>query len=47
MLMDLFFASKSDELASMFAQSLMASEAYEVLTQLDPSRMSTYNKMVD
>jgi hypothetical protein len=43
---DLFFNAKSQELAAIFEGSPYASRAYELLTQIDPSHMAEYDRLV-
>lgn len=43
---DLFFSAKSSELASVFQGSQLSSQAYDLLTQLDPAHMSDYGVLV-
>ena len=44
--LDLFFSAKYTELASIFEQSPRGAEAYDLLTQLDPSHTSDYQRLV-
>lgn len=44
-LLDLFFAVKSEELAALFEESPMESEAYALLSQIDAAHMSTYESL--
>jgi hypothetical protein len=43
---DLFFNAKYQELAALFEGSAYASRAYELLTQIDPSHMAEYDRLV-
>ncbi len=43
--MDLFFAAKYQELAAVFAASRFQQEAFALLSNLDPSHLSEYNKL--
>lgn len=45
--LDLFFASKYQELAAMFAGGEQSNRAYNLLTQVDPGHSSEYNKLVE
>lgn len=45
--LDLFFSTKYEELAALFAGSDMASQAHNILTQIDPSHSTEYNKIVE
>ena len=42
---DLFFSAKYRELASIFEDSPMSSQAYEMLSEIDPAHMSEYNRL--
>jgi len=44
--LDLFFSAKSNELTALFQDGEQADRAYSVLTQVDPSRSSDYNELV-
>jgi hypothetical protein len=44
---DLFFAAKYEELAALFAGAPTSNTAYDVLSRLDPSHTSTYNRLVN
>lgn len=44
--MDLFFRTKSKELAAIFEQSSVSSQAYGVLSEVDPSHLTDYNRLV-
>ena len=43
---DIFFGTKYEELAAIFENSPSASEAYAVLTQVDPSHLTAYDRLV-
>lgn len=43
---DLFFNTKYTELAAIFMQSQLSNQAYALLSRLDSSHMSEYNKLV-
>ncbi|PEN15404.1 DUF4835 domain-containing protein [Longibacter salinarum] len=45
--LDVFFATKFEEFAAVFRDSRMSSEAYSILTSIDPSHSSTYNELVN
>jgi hypothetical protein len=44
--MDLFFMTKSDELKSIFLDSPLAGQAYDVLTSVDPANLASYDEMI-
>jgi len=44
--LDLFFTTKADELAAIFAGGDRSTEAYRLLTEIDPSRTSDYDAIV-
>jgi hypothetical protein len=44
--MDLFFMTKSDELKSIFLDSPLAGQAYDVLTSVDPANLASYDYMI-
>ena len=44
--MDLFFAAKYEELAAIFEGGDVRDQAYNLLTQVDPSHSSAYNRLV-
>lgn len=44
---DLFFDTKYQELAAVFDRSNMRNNAYELLSQLDPSHLTQYNALVE
>ena len=46
-LSDLFFSTKSEELAAIFRNSDLADEAYDLLTNIDPSNSNTYTSIVE
>ena len=43
---DLFFSAKYRELASIFEQSTLASQAFDLLAEMDPAHLSDYNAMI-
>ncbi len=43
--MDLFFTAKYQELATLFEGSRFAQEAFSILSELDPSHLSEYNRL--
>ncbi len=43
---DLFFSGKYLELISIFEQSALASQAFDLLSELDPARISNYNTLI-
>ena len=45
--LDLFFATKYQELTAMYAEGELSNRAYNLLTQIDPGHSSEYNKLVD
>ena len=44
--LDLFFSTKYQELTALFADGDLQSRAYNLLTQVDPSHSSEYNRLV-
>lgn len=44
---DLFFGAKFEELAAVFQTAATSSEAYSILSNVDPSHLSEYNKLVN
>jgi hypothetical protein len=44
--LDLFFATKYQELTAIFAEGSLQNRAYNLLTQIDPSHSTEYNKLV-
>lgn len=44
--LDLFFDTKYQELAAIFEQSPLSSEAYARLSEVDPAHMTAYNRLV-
>lgn len=44
--MDVFFSSKYQELDDIFLGSQLSTQAYDLLTGLDPSHMTEYNKLI-
>jgi len=45
--LDLFFSAKYQELTAMFQNTATRSQAYSLLTQVDPSHSSTYNDLIN
>lgn len=45
--LDLFFTTKYEELTALFANSALSSQAHTLLTNVDPSHSSAYNKLVE
>ena len=45
--LDLFFSSKAEELAAIFMDSPLSSQAYELLSRLDPANTGKYEKLVN
>ncbi len=45
--LDLFFNTKSRELAALFTGAANGSQAYAILSRIDPSNLSDYNPLVD
>ncbi len=45
--LDLFFSAKFQELAAIFTSAPMSNRAYNLLTQMDPSHSSEYNRIVN
>lgn len=43
---DLFFSTKYKELAAIFEKSSLSSQAYSILTEVDPSNLTSYNVLV-
>lgn len=43
---DLFFSAKYRELASIFETSTLASQAFDLLSEMDPAHISDYNSMI-
>ena len=44
--LDLFFSVKYQEIGGIFEGSPLATQAFDMLTEIDPAHMSDYNKMV-
>ncbi len=44
---DVFFGAKFEEFAAVFRDSRLSSEAYSILTTIDPAHSSTYNELVN
>ena len=45
--LDIFFTTKAEELAAIFENSPLSSEAYTLLSQIDPANLSKYDKLVN
>lgn len=45
--LDIFFTAKAEELAAIFEGSPLSSEAYDLLSQIDPANLSKYDKLVN
>jgi len=45
--LDIFFGTKYEEFAAVFRDSRLGSEAYTILTTIDPSHSSTYNALIN
>lgn len=45
--LDLFFSAKYQELAALFLDSQLSTQAYDLLSGLDPAHMTEYNKLVN
>ena len=45
--LDIFFATKAEELAAIFEDSPLSSDAYDLLSQIDPANLSKYDKLVN
>jgi hypothetical protein len=43
---DMFFSAKYRELASIFERSTLASQAFDLLSDMDPAHLSTYDSMI-
>jgi hypothetical protein len=44
---DMFFAAKYQELAALFEGAAISSQAYGILSQIDPSHTSEYDRLVN
>jgi hypothetical protein len=44
---DVFFGAKFEEFAAVFRDSRLSSEAYSILSTIDPAHSSTYNQLVN
>lgn len=44
---DMFFAAKYEELAAIFEEAPMSSQAYAILSEVDPSHLSEYDRLVN
>ena len=45
--LDIFFTSKAEELAAIFEDSPLSSQAYDLLSRIDPANLSKYDKLVN
>lgn len=45
--LDIFFTTKADEIAAIFEESPFSSEAFELLSRIDPANLSKYEKLVN
>ncbi|MFK7843651.1 MAG: DUF4835 family protein [Rhodothermales bacterium] len=45
--LDIFFTSKADEIAAIFEESPLSSEAFNLLSRIDPANLSKYEKLVN
>ncbi|GAB5518757.1 MAG: DUF4835 family protein [Rhodothermales bacterium] len=45
--MDIFLTAKNEELAAIFTDSPFSSQAYAILADMDPSNISTYDRIVN
>ena len=45
--LDIFFTSKAEELAAIFEDSPLSSQAFELLSRIDPANLSKYDKLVN
>jgi hypothetical protein len=45
--LDMFFAAKYQELAALFEQAPSRTQAYGILSDIDPSHLSEYNRLVN
>lgn len=45
--LDQFFATKYQEIAAVFQSSRLASQAFDMLAQVDPAHLSEYNRMME
>ena len=45
--LDLFFSANAKELADLFDQSQLSSQAYDLLSAVDPSNLTLYNQLVN
>ena len=45
--LDMFFAAKYQELAALFEQAPSSAQAYGILSDIDPSHLSEYNRLVN
>ncbi len=43
---DLFFSAKFSELISLFEQSALGSQAFDLLSDMDPAHLSEYNRLI-
>ena len=45
--LDIFFTTKADEIAAIFEESPLSSEAFNLLSRVDPANLSKYEKLVN
>ena len=45
--LDIFFSTKADEIAAIFEESPLSSEAFNLLSRVDPANLSKYEKLVN
>lgn len=45
--LDIFFTTKADEIAAIFEESPLSSEAFNLLSRIDPANLSKYEKLVN
>ncbi len=45
--LDIFFTTKADEIAAIFEESQLSSEAFNLLSRIDPANLSKYEKLVN
>lgn len=45
--LDIFFTAKADDIAAIFEESTLSSEAFNLLSRIDPANLSKYEKLVN
>lgn len=45
--LDIFFGTKAEELSAIFEESPLSSQAFELLSRIDPANLSKYDKLVN